>query len=314
MKRTLHPIIAIVLAGMLFSCGGSSEKSTGDEEGQTLTFDWQGHRGARGELPENSLRAMQRALYNKMKTLEMDVVITADSAVVLSHEPYMSHEICLDTAGQPFAEVQAVQYNIYKMTLAEVQQFDCGSKTHSRFPNQEHFVTRKPTLQSVFAAAEQLALQINRPAPYYNIEIKSRPEWDGLYHPEVPVYVDLVMKIAMEAGLEERIILQSFDPRALRYAHEHYPEITLAYLTDRREPALAAQIENLGFTPAILSCNHQLVDQSMIEFAQRQNMKVIPWTVNDMQRAEELIQKYQVDGLITDFPSRMKQVRMRNGK
>lgn len=293
----------------LGACGGSP---SGNESADSLStnFDWQGHRGARGELPENSLRAMQRALYNEVKTLEMDVVITADSAVVLSHEPFMNHEICLDTAGQPFAEEQEKEYNIYKMTLAEVQRFDCGSKTHPRFPNQEHFVTRKPTLQNVIVAAEQLALQISRPAPYYNIEIKSRPQWDGQYHPEVPVYVDIVMNIVRKANLQERVILQSFDARALRYAHKNYPNLTLAYLTDSSEPPLAEQIEQLGFTPAILSCEHRMIDKALMQMAEQKEMKVIPWTVNDMARAEELYKKYGVDGIITDYPSRMRQVRL----
>ena len=271
-------------------------------------FDWQGHRGARGELPENSIRAMHRALYNNATTLEMDVVITADSIPVLSHEPYMSSEICLTPGGAEIPESEEKTYNIYEMTLAEVRSFDCGSKKVERFPNQEKFATKKPALSEVIISSEQLALQINRPAPRYNIEIKSRPEWEGRFHPPVERYADLVVKEVMDANVQKRTTIQSFDPRALRYCHDKYPELELAYLTDDRQTPLDEQISNLGFTPDILSCHYAMVDQELMDYCSRKEMKVIPWTVNEISTAKRLVEM-GVDGIITDYPSRLTKVK-----
>lgn len=273
-----------------------------------VPFDWQGHRGARGELPENTILAMERALYNDMRTLEMDVVITADGEVVLSHEPFMNADICLDSSGAEILPAQQERYNIYQMTLAQVQRFDCGTKVHPAFPEQEHFASAKPRLRTVLARAEQLALQIQRPEPYYNIEVKSRPEWEGSFHPPVEDYVDAVVQVVQEAGLLSRSTIQSFDPRALRYAHQRYPNLSLAFLTEKNTPSIPTQVEALGFKPHIISCEHGLVNAELAQWCRNQGYKLIPWTVNDPARARRLIEDFEVDGIITDFPTRMRQV------
>jgi glycerophosphoryl diester phosphodiesterase len=99
----------------------------------SFAFDWQSHRGARGLYPENTTGAMLEALKYPINTLELDVVVTADKKVIVSHEPWMSDEICLDPDGKSF---EGKKYNISKMSLKDVQEFDCGSKPHPRFPRQ----------------------------------------------------------------------------------------------------------------------------------------------------------------------------------
>lgn len=264
-------------------------------------FDWQGHRGARGELPENSIIAMQKALQSGVNTLEMDVVITSDSTVVLSHEPFLNPEICLDSSGSALTG-SGDSYNIFKMTFEELQKFDCGSKGNPNFPAQEKLVATKPSLLDVFIAAEEGAVLMNRAEPFYNIEIKSRPDWDEKFHPEVATYVDLVMGVVQRANLQQRVTIQSFDKRALRYLNANYPEVKLALLVE--SGSFSDHIEKLGFMPDVYSPHYSLVSNSLLRGLHAQEVRVIPWTVNEIAKAEELM-KMGVDGLITDYPSRL---------
>lgn len=265
-------------------------------------FDWQGHRGARGEMPENSVPAFLYALDHGVKTLEMDVVITGDRKVVVSHEPFMSHEICFDPAGNIISEKQEKSYNIFHMTYSEVLFFNCGSKTHPRFPEQEKTDVSKPLLSTVIKAAEKHAAENGREAPFFNIEIKSRPEWEGEFHPQFSMYTDEVMKVVDQSGAADRIIIQSFDKRVLQYMHENYGNIPVALLVEQKLSP-EAQIDSLEFTPDIYSCHHTLVDEQLVRMCREKNMKLIPWTVNETDEMKRLIQM-GVDGIITDFPSR----------
>ena len=100
-------------------------------------FDIQGHRGARGLEPENTIPAFILALDSGVTTLELDVVITKDKQVVVSHEPWISSSICLDTAGNAIPEKDEKKLNIYQMTYDQVAKYDCGSKGNDKFPQQE---------------------------------------------------------------------------------------------------------------------------------------------------------------------------------
>lgn len=264
-------------------------------------FDWQGHRGARGIYPENTIPAFLFALDQGVKTLELDVVITADSQVVASHEPFLNHEICLDLAGDPIAESNEKQLNIYEMTYEKLTEYDCGSTKHPRFPEQQNSRLPKPLLTKLTEAAELHALQTNRPQPFYNIEIKSRPEWDGIYHPQVEEYAELVMKAVEESGVVDRVSIQSFDKRVLRYLHQTRPGARLVLLEeDLRSPK--AHINELGFTPSVYSCFYRKVDRGLVNYCHDKDMEVVPWTVNERNEMKRLIE-LGVDGIITDYPN-----------
>ena len=100
-------------------------------------MDIQGHRGCRGLHPENSLPAFEKALELKVKTLELDVVVSKDHKVVVSHEPYMSHEIALDLFGNEITPKLEMAFNLYTMSYDSIKLYDCGSKKHPRFPFQK---------------------------------------------------------------------------------------------------------------------------------------------------------------------------------
>ena len=132
----------IIIAAMIMSC--SPEK-------QEEIFDLQGHRGCRGLYPENTIPAFLHAMDLGVNTLEMDLAVTGDGQLLVSHEPYMSAEMCLDRQGKEISDSAQYQYNIYQMSYAEIQQFDCGSKSHPRFPDQKKMVVNKPLLMDVIA-------------------------------------------------------------------------------------------------------------------------------------------------------------------
>jgi len=266
-------------------------------------FDWQGHRGARGEAPENTLEGMLRALQEGVKTLEMDVVLSKDSVVLLSHEPWFNPDICLDFSGNEWAG-DSLDPNLFHYTYEEISKVDCGSKEYDRFPGQEHYFAVKPRLIDVILEIEETAIIMNRPEPYYNIEIKSRPEWDEVYYPNINLYCDLVLSVLEKANLGERLIVQSFDPRVLRYLNEEYPQVKLAYLTEDEGRSAAEQIQTLGFVPQVYSCNYELLDAATVRSLQTMEIEVIPWTVNEIKDAERL-KDWGVNGIITDYPARM---------
>jgi len=290
-----------------FACACSepeTEKSTEVVKMQpSKVLDFQGHRGSRGLMPENTLPAFKKALDLGVTTLEMDVVITKDKKVILSHEPWFSHEISLGPDGQSISVIDDQNYRIYDMDFEETQDYDVGSKIHPRFPKQKKMKITKPLLKDVIAEADTYAIKTSRPLPFYNIETKSLPEGDGIFHPEPTEFVDLLVSVIKEAGVTDRTIIQSFDLRTLRVAHQKYPDLKLALLIENSETP-AENLSALGFTPDIYSPDYSLVDEELINFSRRKGMKVIPWTVNETEEMKELIEM-GVDGLITDYPNRL---------
>lgn len=271
-------------------------------------FDVQGHRGARGLKPENTIPAFLSALDTGVTTLEMDVVITKDKQVILSHEPWMSASICLDPAGNPLTAKEEKKYNLYQMTYAEVRKFDCGSKQNERFPGQEKIPVSKPLLQDVIIAVEHYIKNYTIYEVDYNIEIKSSPEGDNKFHPPIGEYSDLVYTLLDEYLPMERVVIQSFDFRVLKYWHEKYPEVRLAALVENLK-SIDSNLRALGFKPSIYSPYYKLLSKEKVEYLHRQKIRVIPWTVNEV--SEMLSFKGMgVDGFITDYPDRARKYKL----
>jgi len=266
-------------------------------------FDLQGHRGARGLMPENTIPAFLEALNSGVTTLELDVVITGDGQVLVSHEPYMSHEMCLQPDGQTISDDEDQKYNIYKMTYAETQQFDCGLKLHPRFPEQKKFKVTKPLLKSVIAAAEDHIKSYTLYEVDYNIEIKSVKGEEGKFQPSVQEFSEKVFDVINQYLPWERVVIQSFDFRVLQYWHKKYPQVRLAALVENKK-SVETNLKELGFSPSIYSPDFILLkSQATVTALKKKKIRVIPWTVNepeDMKRMKAL----GVDGIITDYPNR----------
>lgn len=267
------------------------------------SFDKQGHRGCRGLMPENTIPAMLHALDLGVTTLEMDIVFTKDSVAILSHEPFYNHEITTKPDGSFIEEKEEKNFNIFKMTFAETQRYDVGLKPHPRFPQQQKVAAYKPSLSEVFDAIKKDMMTRRRPFPYFNIETKTHAITDNVYHPAPAAFVDMLMKVIKEKNMEEMVMIQSFDPRTLQYLHEHYPTIaTVLLIEDYDKRSLEDQLQQLGFTPTVYSPDHSLITKELIRKCHQQNIKVIPWTVNDKAKIEAL-KAMGVDGIISDYPN-----------
>jgi len=271
-------------------------------------FEVQGHRGARGLFPENSIPGFLAALDLGVTTVELDVVITKDKQVILSHEPWMAASICLKPSGDSIKIAEQKKYNIYKMTYDEVLQFDCGSKGHVLFPSQQKQESYKPLLSDVIVAVEDHIRNYSQYLVDYNIELKSTPVGDKIYHPGVEEFSDLVYELIDQYLPLERVVIQSFDFRVLRYWHKKYPDVRLSALVENMN-SIDANLNALGFKPSIYSPDYRLLTREKVQYLHKKRIRVIPWGINE--EAEMLAYKGMgVDGFITDYPDRARKYKM----
>ncbi len=265
-------------------------------------FDKQGHRGCRGLMPENTIPAMLKAIDIGVTTLEMDAMITKDEKVILSHDAWFNHAITTKADGSFIDVKDEKSYTIFGMTYAETQQYDVGMKVVPAFPRQQKLAVHKPLLSDVIDSVELYCRNKKLPPPFYNIETKCSPANDNILHPEPKKFVDLLMGVILRKGISERIIIQSFDFRTLKILHEHYPSIkTAALIGTNNKGSMSDQVKDLGFVPTIYSPEYSLVTKELVADCHQQNMKVIPWTVNDKTKIDNL-RALGVDGIISDFP------------
>jgi glycerophosphoryl diester phosphodiesterase len=222
--------------------------------------------------------------------------------VILSHEPFFNHEITTKPDGSFIEEKEEKKYNIYTMTYAETQQYDVGSRPHPRFPQQQKIKATKPLLSQVIDSSEAFAASKHLTLPLYNIETKTQPLTDNIFHPAPDEFVTLLMKVIIEKKIADRVIIQSFDPRTLQIIHSKYPNIKTALLIeDFDKRSLDDQLKQLGFLPTIYSPAYKLVNEPLLQACHQKNIKVIAWTVNDKTEITHLKQ-LGVDGIISDYP------------
>jgi len=266
-------------------------------------LDKQGHRGCRGLYPENTIPGFLKAIDLGVTTLEMDLVITKDKKVILSHEPFFNHEITTLPNGEYVSESNERELNIYEMVYSEVKKYDVGQKAHPRFLQQQKIKANKPLLTEVIDSVEMHAKTNNKQPLFYNIETKIQPQTDNVYHPEPQEFVDLIMAVILEKKIQNRVIVQSFDSRSLQYLHQKYPSIKTALLVEAFDKkSFEKQIEDLGFKPTIYSPAQELVDLNLVQECRSKMIKLIPWTVNDLETIRRFV-ALGVDGIITDYPN-----------
>lgn len=268
----------------------------------TPKFDLQGHRGARGLMPENTIPAFILALDSGATTIELDLAVTKDKQLVVSHEPWMSASICLQSDSSVIREKDERNHNIYQLTYDHVKEYDCGSKANERFPQQQKMKIAKPLLVDVIVAVEDHIKNFTQYEVDYNIEIKSTPEGDNKFHPTPEVFSDLVFEVIDQYLPLERVVIQSFDFRVLQYWHKKYPQVRLAALVENTR-SIDANLGELGFKPAIYSPYFELLNKEKVRYLHQQRIRVIPWTVNEVKDMKQML-NIGVDGFITDYPDR----------
>lgn len=279
-----------------------------------MAFDLQGHRGARGLAPENTLAAFRAALALDVTTLETDLAITRDGVVVLSHDPRLNPDIARGPDGQ---WVTAPGTLLRLLNLADLRRYDIGrlnpaSKYAASFPRQKPADgERYPTLAELYAIAG--------PKVRFNIETKIDPN-----KPDETVdparFARVVVDAVRSAGMARRTTIQSFDWRTLVEVRRIAPEIATVCLTietpntntvgPKPSPWLAGLDVNPGGSIQQLAkaagCSTwspfwRNVTAANVAAAHGLELKVIPWTVNDPAEMRRLID-LKVDGLITDYP------------
>lgn len=270
---------------------------------QIPSFDKQGHRGARGLMPENTIPAMLTALDLGVTTLEMDVVISKDRQVVVSHDPYFSAQISTMPDGQPLMASDEKKHVLYGMDYAEIRSWDVGQKPHVFFPKQQKMKAYKPLLAELVDSTEHYVRARGIKPVFYNIETKTSPKGDGILHPAPEDFVDLLMEVVRSKGIMSRTVIQSFDPRTLQVLHRKYPRVQTALLIEGNAAGTVEQhITDLGFQPSIYSPEHRRITPELIKYCHARGIRVIPWTVNDASQIR-LLREMGVDGVITDYPN-----------
>lgn len=256
----------------------------------------QGHRGARAIKPENTLPAFAYAIEQGVDVLEMDMAVTKDGVIVISHDPLISKELCLDPAGKPVA----TDVPIHALTLADVKKYDCASIKHPRFPKQTPMPgTRIPTLDEVFTMVGASPLPAAKTVGF-NIETKIVPRYVGVGMPKPDDFARAFLAVVEKHKMKDRVVLQSFDHRSLAAIKALDPTVKIALLLEGNLPDVGPLIKNAR--AEILSPNLDWIDNSVVAAAHGAGAKVIPWTANTPAEWEWLVSN-GVDGIITDDPA-----------
>lgn len=304
--------------GMMFQFLGRGQLPSG--------FDASGHRGARGLLPENTLPAFEAALDLGVTTLELDLHFTQDRHVVVWHDPIIDNTKCrlpddATDADIPNPRNPLRRIFISQQPLSVLQSYQCDlNPDNGRFPTQTAYTMplagndyRIITLAELFDFVEAYtnseqktaAQRENAANVQFNIETKRVPDNpenidDGFTGGEAGPFERAILDVVNGRFLTERVIIQSFDHRSLRAIRELDSSIRLSALT-RNEAKLDVYA---AYKFDIWSPNYKNLTQALIKTAHNEGLQVIPWTVNDPDEMQRLIE-WSVDGMITDFPDRL---------
>ena len=267
-----------------------------------MAFEIQAHRGGRAFFPENTLHAFCHAATLGIRVLELDILVSKDHQILVSHDPWLSAPLCSDPHGQPLSIEDRLRYVLYDMRYADIASFDCGLP-NPFFPLQVRVAACKPLLSTLFSEVDScMATAGMMGKMIYNLEIKSWPDKDGLFHPPPDRYAALVVKLVEAAGLSSQVRIQSFDERVVQEAWKLNPRLCYGLLIDETKNTTQL-LRQLGFVPQYVNPHFSLVDREMTETLHGQGIGMIPWTVN---RKEEMLAMKQIgaDGIITDYPER----------
>ncbi|WP_064198551.1 MULTISPECIES: glycerophosphodiester phosphodiesterase family protein [Emticicia] len=276
---------------------------------QSMNFEIQGHRGSRGLMPENTIPAFKKAIDLGVHTLELDVVISKDKKVVVSHDPFFNPNCTTDPSGNFITK--ETQGNLYQLTYEEIEKYDVGLRGNKDYPEQFKMAVYKPLLEDMIHESEKYAREKGVKPLKYNIEIKSEEKEYGISQPSVEEFSDLVYKVIIKQIPPERVTLQSFDFNVLKFWHKQieekkYKAIALSALIEPFDNNdIQFNLNKLGFKPEIWSPYFAQATEKRVKELHELGIKVIPWTVNRREDMEK-VKAVGCDGLITDYPDRTK--------
>ena len=284
-----------------------------------------GHRGARGDLPENTLESFKYLFDNAINAYETDILISKDLVPVITHDFRLDPSLTKDKEGN---WIKDENIKIFDLTYDEISNFDVGSlnkltRYGRRFVNQRSLENQKiPKLSELLELSSKNVLQ----NLLINLEIKSTPDEKNLT-PDPKDLVQIVLNEINNSNLKDKIIISSFDWRILREVKKQSPEIPRAYLTFQQEKGMKIKktiyskspwIDHIPLTivydlPKIIkelggSAWHPYykdINKKAVKDAHDNNLPVNVWTVNDEDDMLKMIE-YGVDGIMTDYPLRLK--------
>ncbi len=252
----------------------------------------QGHRGARGVRPENTLAAFRHALGLGVDVLELDVAVTKDERLVVSHDLFLNPDLCLTPEG---ARITG-RIPVRSLSLEALQTYDCGTLRNPLFPNQRPIPgERIPTLEAVFGLLEATP---GAAAVRLNIEAKSVPSRPDLTLPP-EAWADALAAALADPQRRRRVTVQSFDHRILRALKARLPDVVIAALVAKSLPDLVELARDLG--AEIISPNLDWITGPVVRALHAAGVRVIPWTANTEEEWARLLD-LGVDGIITDDP------------
>ena len=259
---------------------------------KTKKIEIQGHRGARGNYPENTLVAFKFALDNNIDNLELDLQLTKDNILVIHHDNDTNSNICINGNGN---------IPIKSLTYEEIKKYDCGSKENNNFPNQIRVPNEKiPTFKELL---DMIRTNYYTRNIKLNVEIKTTKELDT--YEEVKNFADILINIICEYGLIKSTIIQSFDERALKYVRQIEPNIKTSFLIEEINIDDKIILLAKSLDVQIISPDYLLLNKENVQMMHINGFEVLPWTVNDIHTLKKMIE-YKVDGIISDYPTVMK--------
>ncbi len=269
--------------------------------------DVEAHRGGMGLYPEETLAAMLNAVDLGVNTLEMDLCITADKKVILSHDKEFHPRYASHPDGTPVVEGEPATW-LYQLPYSEIQKWDVGVRYNPAWPEKHCVPACKPVAREVIEAVEAYTKSIGHYPMHYDIEIKSDPTSadgvEGENWPDYKEFTDRCVAMLDSLNLGDRLMIQCFDERTLNYINEKYPGHTLAYLTEGYQKDFDAFMAELDFTPQWLSAPHENITPELVEKAHAAGLKVNTWTVDDPAEMRRVIDA-GVDAVISNYPDRL---------
>ncbi len=313
-------LITVVLSATL----GCATSKLAPEKPILGKIEVQGHRGARGLRPENTLPAFEYALEAGVDVLEMDLGVTKDGRLVIYHDQTINTTICSGLKPPPVPKAPkpakktskkaapaepspaptpaVVEVPLHSLALAEIKKLDCGGLKNPRFEDQQPIAgTRVPTLDEFF---EWIKKHKNPAAKTvrFNIEMKSEEAKPAL-SPKPAQFARLLVEALNRHKMLGRTVIQSFDHRTLVEARKLAPQATLAALVEDR-PAERLVVIGARIGAKIVSPNHEWLTEQDVRELHAGGLMVIPWTANTEKEFKKLV-KFGVDGIITDYPDRL---------
>ena len=261
----------------------------------------QAHRGGAAIYPENTIEAMLHAVDLGVPVLELDLHITKDHKVIVSHDACFSPVKALTPSGKIISTKEKQKYNLYTMTYDSIYKYDIGSHPNPEFPQRKNVVCRVPLLSDLIDSVENYTRKKGISPVSYNIEIKSSIEKDNIFSPDYETFADLCMDVLENKNLGERLLVQCFDVRTLNYIYNNYPDTELSYLVEETSLSMEKQMDLLDFIPQVYSPDYKMVTPELVNKAHKMSMKVAPWTVD---KKEDILRMkaYGVDDIITNQP------------